>query len=149
VLSKATAFLAALALAAPALVAAQDDKPDEKKKGKKPGLELRATPRHSFSPANILFTAELKGGDDIEEFYCPEIEWEWGDGGKSVQEADCEPWAQGTTLERRWSAHHVYQFAGLYPVKITLRKSGRTIASQTLSLTVRAGLGDPSNEPGD
>jgi hypothetical protein len=144
--STAAAVLAVLALAVPALVSSQE----EKKKLKKPGLELRATPRQGFSPVNVLFTAELKGGDDVEEFYCPEVEWEWGDGGKSVQEADCDPWADGSTkMERRFSAHHVYQFAGLYPVKITLRKSGRTIASQTLSLTVRAGLGDTSPEPGD
>ena len=121
---------------------------DDKKKGKRPGLELRSSPRFAFSPANILFVAELKGGDDVEELYCPEVEWEWGDGGKSVKEADCDPWAEGATIERRFSANHTFQFAGIYRVKVTLRKTGKNVLSQTLALTIRAGLGDQSPDPG-
>jgi hypothetical protein len=148
VVSKAAAFFAAVSLAVPAF--AGDDAKDKEKKGKKPGLELRATPRFSFSPAQIMFIAELKGGDDIEELYCPEVEWEWGDGGRSVEEADCDPWAPGSTkLERRYTAHHLYPMAGLYLVRVTLRKSGKDLAIQTMSVTVRAGLGDMSPEPGD
>ena len=124
-------------------VLASEDDQDKGKKLKKPALELRSTPRFAFSPARILFTAELKGGDDVEEFYCPEIEWEWGDGGRSVEEADCEPWVAGsTTIERRFTANHVFQFAGLYPVRISLRKSGKLLSTQQLNLAVRAGLGD-------
>jgi len=147
VLPRAAAILAALTFLAPALApAAEDENP---KKGKKPGLELRATPRFSFSPAEIFFTAELKGGDDVEEAYCPEVEWEWGDGGKSVHEADCDPWSPATKIERRFTAHHTFQFAGLYRAKVTLRKSGKNIMSQTVQVTVRAGLGDISPEPGE
>ena len=146
-LPRAAAVLAVLALLVPAsLPATQDEKP---KKGKKPALELRASPRFAFSPANILFTAELKGGDDVEELYCPEVEWEWGDGGKSVNEADCDPWTETSQIQRRFTANHVYQFAGIYRVKVTLRRSGRNIMSQTYSITIRAGLGDQSPDPGD
>jgi hypothetical protein len=147
VVSKAAAVLAAVCFAVP--VDAGDDAKAKEGKGKKPGLELRATPRYSFSPARIMFTAELKGGDDVEELYCPEVEWEWGDGGRSVEEADCEPWAPGTTLQRRFTGTHVYTYAGNYLVRVTLRKSGRSLSTQTLNLTVRAGLGDTSPEPGD
>jgi plastocyanin len=125
-----------------------DDKKVDDKKGKKPGMELRSSPRFAFSPANILFTAELKGGDDVEELYCPEVEWEWGDGGKSVKEADCDPWTDGAKIERRFTANHTFQFAGVYRVKATLRKTGKNILSQTLTLTIRAGLGDTSPDPG-
>ena len=118
-------------------------------KGKKPGLELRASPRFAFSPANILFTAELKGGDDVEELYCPEVEWEWGDGGKSVQESDCDPWTEATKIQRRFSSNHTFQYAGLYRVKVTLKRSGKNIMSQTFSMTIRAGIGDISPDPGD
>lgn len=146
--NKATALVAALCLAVPAF--AGDDAKDKDKKAKRPGLELRSTPRFSFSPAQIMFTAELKGGDDGEELYCPEVEWEWGDGSRSVEEGDCDPWTPGTTkLERRYTAHHLYQYAGLYQVRVTLRKSGKNLAIQTLSVTIRAGLGDTSPEPGD
>jgi hypothetical protein len=144
---KTVAVLAVSCLGVGALAGA-DDK-DDKKKGKRPGLELRSSPRFAFSPANILFVAELKGGDDIEELYCPEVEWEWGDGGKSVKEADCDPWTEGAPIERRFSANHTFQFAGIYRVKVTLRKTGKNLASQTLALTIRAGLGDQSPDPGD
>src|SRR4029453_11066699 len=74
-------------------------------KAKKPRLELKATPRFAFSPAYVMFSAELTGGDDSEEMHCPELEWEWDDGGKSVAESDCAPFEPGKTqLERRFSA---------------------------------------------
>ena len=121
---------------------------EEKKKDKRPGIELRSSPRFAFSPANILFVAELKGGDDVEELYCPEVEWEWGDGGKSVKEADFDPWTEGATIERRFTSNHTFQFAGVYRVKVTLRKTGKNVLSQSLALTIRAGLGDQSPDPG-
>jgi hypothetical protein len=146
VLPRAAVVLTALSLLAPAFAAAGDE--DDAKKGKKPGLLLRASPRYAFSPVNVFFTAELKGGDDVEEMYCPEVEWEWDDGGKSVQEADCEPFGEGSKIERRFTANHTFQRAGLYRVRVTLRKTGRNITSQTVQVTVRAGLGDSSPDPG-
>jgi hypothetical protein len=147
VLKKTAALLAVLSVATPTLGGGEQEKPD--KKGKRPGLEIRATPRFAFSPANVMLTAELKGGDDVEELYCPEIEWEFGDGDKSVQEADCEPWTDETKLERRFTVRHVFKRAGAYLVRVTLRKSGRNIMTQTMQYNVRAGLGDPNADPGD
>ena len=139
-LKAVVALLAALALAAPGL--AGDD--DKDKKGKKPGLHLRATPKFSFSPASILFTAELKGGDDVEELYCPEVEWDWGDGGKSVSEGDCDPWEPGMKIDRRYTGRHEYRRAGHYRIRVTLSRTGKKIVSQTLQIEVRPGLGDPT-----
>jgi hypothetical protein len=130
---------AALAAAAPA---AEDPKP------KKPKLDVRATPRMAFSPVNVLLTAELTGGDDVEEFYCPEIEWEWDDGGKSVHEADCPEYQAGVSkIERRFTANHDYRKAGAYNVKITMRRANKTLAQTTVKITVRPGLGDRTFEP--
>ena len=115
-------------------------------KVKKPTLDMRVTPRMAFSPVNILVIAELKGGDDIEEYYCPEIEWDWDDGGKSVQESDCDPFQDGSTaIERRFSEEHHYGRAGVYNVKATFRKAGKSFLAGTIRVTVRAGAGDPSN----
>ena len=111
-------------------------------KPKKPRFDLRAAPRMAFSPVNVLLTAELTGGDDIEQYYCPELEWDWDDGGKSVQESDCPPMAPGVDFERRYTAHHAYRRAGSYNVKLTLRKANRTIAVATVGVTVRPGAGD-------
>ena len=60
----------------------------EGSKAKSPQLNLRANPRFAIrAPVNVLATAELMGGDEVEEFYCPALEWEWGDGSRSVQES--------------------------------------------------------------
>ena len=146
-LSRVAIAAAVLSLLAPALAPAAGE--EQVKKGKKPALEIRPSPRFAFSPANVFFTAELKGGDDVESLYCPEVEWEWGDGGKSVQEADCDPWTETSTIQRRFTSNHTFQFAGLYRVKVTLRRSGKDIMSQSVQVTVRAGLGDISPEPGE
>ena len=131
--------LLACALAAPLLA-------DGQAKPRKPHLELRATPRMGFSPLHVLVTAELTGGDDVEEMHCPEVEWDWDDGGKSVHEADCPPFEAGTTkIQRRFTGGHDYSRAGVYRVKATMRKADRTLLVATATVTVRAGLGDPTN----
>jgi PKD repeat protein len=118
---------------------------------KKPKLDIRATPRMAFSPVNILLTAELTGGDDVEDFYCPELEWDWDDGGKSVHEADCPEYEAGKSkIERRFTAEHAYDKAGIYSVKLTMRHANKTLAQQTIKITVRPGLGDRTMEgPGN
>lgn len=113
-------------------------------KGKKPRLEVRASPRMAFSPVSVLITAELVGGDDLESFHCPEIEWEWDDGGKSVHEADCEPLAEGGAIQRRFTSSHEYRRAGEYTVKVTMRRSQQRLAQATVRVTVRPGVGDPT-----
>ena len=110
----------------------------------KPRLDLRATPRVAFSPANVLLTAELVGGDEVEEFYCPALEWNWGDGGKSVQESDCPPFQAGVELARHFSAEHGYRHAGEYEITITLRRANRSLAMASARVNVRPGLGDIS-----
>ena len=113
-------------------------------KPKKPRLDLRVTPRMAFSPVNVFLTAELLGGDDVEEYYCPELEWDWDDGGKSVHEADCAPYEAGTAIERRFTAEHEFRKAGVYTIKVTMRRANRTLAAANVKVTVRPGLGDPS-----
>jgi hypothetical protein len=111
-------------------------------KARKPRLDLRAAPRMAFSPVNVLLTAELQGGDDADQFYCPELEWNWDDGGRSVQESDCPPLEAGGTFERRFTAEHAFRQAGTYNVKVTMRKANRSIAVATATVTVHAGAGD-------
>ena len=111
---------------------------------KRPSLNLRATPRMAFSPVNVFFTAELTGGDDVEQYYCPEVEWEWGDGGKSVQESDCAPYEPGVSkIQRRFTADHLFRRAFVYTVSVTLRRNRRSIAKADIKITVRPGIADP------
>jgi len=134
----AIVLVAGVGLLAPRLVAQSPPKP------KKPSLSLRATPRMAFSPVNVFLTAELTGGEDVEEMYCPELEWDWGNGGKSVQESDCSPYEPGVSkIERRFTAEHEYRRAGLYSIAVTLRRNGKAIARADVKVTVRPGIGDP------
>jgi hypothetical protein len=117
----------------------------DQQRPKKPRLDLRASPRMAFSPVNVLLTAELHGGDDAEEFHCPEVEWDWDDGGKSVHQEDCAPLETGAPLERRFTANHAYRQAGTYNVKVTMRRADHSLAVASATVTVRPGLGDMSS----
>jgi hypothetical protein len=88
-----------VALAAPAIAGGG-------RGAKKPRLDLRANPRLAVMPVDVLVVAELVGGDEIEDFYCPAVEWDWGDGGRSAHEADCPPFEPGMAMARRHSARH-------------------------------------------
>jgi hypothetical protein len=139
----ALAAVIAAVLAAPA--SSGETKPEAKLK--KPRLDLRATPRMAFSPVNIFLTAELQGGDDVEEYYCPQLEWDWDDGGKSVHEGDCPPFVAGTTkIERRFTAEHEYRRSGIYTIKVTMRRANRSLVASNVRVTIRPGLGDRTIE---
>jgi hypothetical protein len=133
-------LLAFALLFSPALGSAKDGA-----KPKKPKLDVRAAPRMAVSPAQVLFTAELAGGDDLEEYHCPEVEWDWDDGGKSVHESDCAPFETGTEIERRYTAEHVFSRQGTYNVKVTMRRADRVVAAARVTVTVRPGFGDVSD----
>jgi hypothetical protein len=105
-------------------------------KPKKPQLDLRATPRVAFSPVEILITGQLKGGVDLEEFYCPGLEWDWGDGTRSAYESDCAPFESGAPLDRFFSGRHAYREPGAYSVRLTLRRASRTVAAASIAVTV-------------
>ena len=59
---------------------------------KKPSLSLKATPPVGFSPLRVRLVVDVRGGaDDYADFYCPAIEWDWGDGTVSGNSEDCDP----------------------------------------------------------
>jgi hypothetical protein len=70
-----------------------------------------------------------------------------GSGTKGAQSA-CAPFEPGKTkIERRFTAEHEFKQAGVYSVRVTFRRAKKSFAAQTVRVTVRAGLGDPSEEP--
>jgi hypothetical protein len=115
---------------------------------KKPSLSLKATPAVSFAPARVVVVAEVKGGsNDFEDFYCPSVEWEWGDLTTSTAETDCEPYSPGKSeIKRRYTVEHRYKNPGMFKVILRLKKGNKVVASANTQLQVRAGLGQ---EPGD
>jgi hypothetical protein len=109
---------------------------------KKPSLSLKATPPISFSPAKVRVVAEVRGGaDDYEDFYCPTIEWDWGDGTISENGEDCNPYEAGkSTIRRRFSAEHTFRMSGNFKVVFKLKRKTKTIAATSVSVQVRPGL---------
>jgi hypothetical protein len=121
----------------------------EDKNAKKASLALRVSPPIAFSPARIVATAELKGGAaDDPDLYCPEIEWDWGDGTKSEQTENCEPFEPGkSTVKRRWTSSHTFDMQGVYRVQLRLKRGPKTIATGSNNVQVKPGVRDLSNNP--
>ena len=112
---------------------------------KTPSLSLKATPAVSFAPARIVVVAEVKGGaEDNEEFYCPTVEWEWGDFTTSTAEADCDPYEAGKSqIKRRYTVEHQFKNPGSFRIRLLLKKGNKVIGSANTLVQVRPGLGHP------
>ncbi len=115
---------------------------------KKPSLSLKATPTVSFAPARVVVVAEVKGGsNDNEEFYCPTLEWEWGDLTTSTAEADCEPYAAGTSeIKRRYTVEHRFKEPGSFRIRLLLKKGTKVISAANTLVQVRPGLTTPGGQ---
>ena len=127
----------AVLVAAPARVAGDDKKP-------KPSITVRSSPSAGFSPLRIVVTAELKGGtNDYEEFYCPSVEWTWGDDTKTESSADCDPYESGKSeIQRRYTTSKVFQTAGDYRVEFRLKQNNKVVGSGSTTVQVRPGVRD-------
>lgn len=140
----AWAGAASLALAvAVAGVSAQKDEKDSKDTDKRPKISLTARPLISMAPSRVVLTAELQGGaNDFEEYYCPTVEWEWGDGTTSESTTDCEPYQAGKSeIKRRFTVEHIFR-AGNYRVTFRLKKHNKAMGMATANIQVRPGLRD-------
>jgi hypothetical protein len=111
---------------------------------KKPSLSLKATPPVGFSPLKVRLVVDVKGGsDDYEEFYCPSIEWDWGDGTVSRNSEDCDPYQTGkSTIKRRYSIEHVFRQPDTFQVFFRLKQRDRVIAATSANVQVRPGVRD-------
>jgi len=109
----------------------------------KPKLTLRASPSVAFSPARIYLVAELKGGaDDYEEYYCADVEWDWGDDTRSTSSADCDPYEKGKSeIKRRFAVTHTYKVAGTYRIQFRLMRKKDPVVAVTTTVRIRQGIG--------
>lgn len=120
--------------------AAQSDK-------NRPRTSLKASPTVSRSPARVVLTAELIGGaNDYQEYYCPTVEWDWGDGTQSESTMDCAPYEPGKSeIKRRFTVQRIFK-DGNYKVTFRLKRRDRTLTMATVQIQVAPGLGDPNGE---
>jgi hypothetical protein len=132
---------ATLAIGALALPEASDTAAEQ---NPKPSIKVKASPIVAFAPARIVLTAEVKGGaNDYEEFYCPTVEWEFGDGTKAEATTDCDPYEAGKSeIKRRYTHDRVFRIAGDYNVEFRLKQKNKTIAVARTSVKVKSGLQD-------
>jgi len=116
------------------------DAPD----AKRPQLRLKATPVISVAPAKITLVAEVIGGaNDFEEYYCPTIEWDWGDGTQSESSADCAPYEAGKSeIKRRFTVEHVFRRPDNYRVTFRLKRRDKAVGFASVQVQVRPGLPD-------
>ena len=130
-------------VSASSAIAQKDDAKDatREQESRRPKLSLRSQPSVTVSPARVVLTAELVGGrDDFEEYYCPTIEWEWGDDTRSESTADCEPYQGGKSqIKRRYTVEHVFRRPGTFKVYFHLKRKSKIIGSASVSIQVRSG----------
>jgi len=115
---------------------------------KKPSLSLKATPPIGFSPLKVRLAVDVKGGaDDSADFYCPNIEWEWGDDLTSESSEDCAPYEAGKSkIARRYTTEHTYRYEGNFTARFRMKQGKRVVASTTVSVQVRGGVRDDLDE---
>lgn len=135
------AILCASALAAPVGLGAQDK---NAKKVAKPSVQVKVNPPVGFSPAQMVLTADLKGGaDDSEELYCASVEWDWGDDTKSESKTDCEPYEAGKSeVKRHFIIEHTFQVSGDFRVEFRLKQKNKVVARGSTDVKIRPGVRD-------
>jgi len=144
------ACVGVFALLATSATAQKPDKDSKDKTAdvKRPDVRLKAQPVISVAPARIVLTAEILGGpNDFEEFYCPAVQWEWGDGTQSESSADCAPYEPGKSeIKRRFTVEHVFRRADNYRVTFRLKRHDKSVGFATVQIQVRPGLPEGEHE---
>jgi hypothetical protein len=109
---------------------------------KKPSLSLKITPPVGFAPLKTRLVVDVRNGDDdFADFYCPTVEWDWGDGTVSANSEDCDPYEAGkSAIRRRFSTEHTFRLPGAYRVVFRLKQKDRVVGSSTVNVQVRAGI---------
>jgi hypothetical protein len=131
----------ALVLSVPVLAAAPGARGDKQK----PSVAVKASPAIGFAPMRIRVTAELKGGlNDYADYYCPTVEWRWGDDDtRSESTSDCDPYEAGKSeIKRRYTTERVFQTPGEYRVEFRIKQKDKIVGTGSTTVTVRPGLRD-------
>jgi len=136
------AATAGLAIAASApLGAAQKGDKSKDQDTNRPRITLRAQPVVEVSPARVVLTAELVGGaDDFQEFYCPSVEWAWGDDTVAESTVDCDPYEAGKSqIKRRFTVEHIFRRAGVYKIYFHMKRKDKMLGSATVTVQIQPG----------
>jgi hypothetical protein len=110
----------------------------------KPTVSVRANPSTGFAPTRVVLTAELKGGvNDYADYYCPTIEWTWGDDTRAESKMDCDPYEAGKTeIKRRYVFDRVFQSPGEFRVEFRMKQKDKVVGIGSTLVRIRPGLRD-------
>ena len=110
----------------------------------KPSVSVRANPSTGFAPTRVVLTAELKGGvNDYADYYCPSIEWVWGDDTRSESKMDCEPYEAGKSeIKRRYLFDRVFLLPGEFRVEFRMKQKDKVVGLGSTLVRIRPGLRD-------
>ena len=103
-----------------------------------PSLTITAAPRQGFTPLRITFRGELQGADSNEErFYCLQEIWDFGDGAKSSEKPNCDPYSAESKIKTEFFKEHVYEKEGRYTVRFFLgEEDNETIRSRQIGVVI-------------
>jgi hypothetical protein len=124
--------------ASTAALSGHDNNEDTRaEKARRPAVVLRVDQNVGMAPMRVTLTADLIGGaDDYQAFYCPAIEWDWGDGTESAASFDCQPYQPHISkIVRHFSVAHVFE-EGEYHVTFRLKRNEKELASTDAKLLV-------------
>ena len=109
---------------------------------RKPSLSLKANPPVGFSPLRVRLVVDLKNGaNDYQEYYCPGVQWDWGDGTVSENSEDCDPYQAGKSeIRRRFTVEHVFRRPENYRVTFRLKRHDKAVGQATTQIQVRPGM---------
>ncbi len=110
----------------------------------RPSVSLKANPSTGFAPTRVVMTAELKGGvNDYAAYYCPTIEWYWGDDTRAESKVDCEPYEAGKSeIKRRYVLDRVFQAPGEFRVEFRMKQKDKIVGQGVTTVRIRPGLRD-------
>jgi hypothetical protein len=143
-MTTAAVCIAAATTASTLVLAQKNDKPSKEQAAKRPKITMRVQPSVAIAPARVTLTVELTGGpDDFEDYYCPSIQWDWGDDTTSESTIDCEPYEAGKSqIKRRYTTQHQFRRPGVYKVYFHMKQKERFLGSAMATLQVQPGLGN-------
>jgi hypothetical protein len=141
VLTVTVTCAAVVLLSANPLVLAQGEETKPRGEAKRPSLSLKTSQNTGMVPIRISATAELRGGDDdFQDYYCPTIEWNWGDGTISEATNDCDPYEPGKSqIRRRYTGSHNYKRSGSYRISFRLKRKDKVVTSSTTLVRLLGG----------
>ena len=103
-----------------------------------PNLIITAAPRQGFTPLRITFRGELQGVDSNDEkYYCLQEIWDFGDGAKSSEKPNCDPYSPDSNVKTEFFKEHVYEKEGRYTVRFFLgEEDNETIRSRQIGVVI-------------